>query len=720
MSAFFQVFSYLFLILICFFVGFPCVLIKGKRDENWLDESIVLGCALLVLISFWLSVLGFPFSSSSFPTMILCLVGSSVVCWNKRNAFKQYITNVRLKSTIPYLLAFFAGALVLIMPVFWNAIYPYCDGYTYICISDYLLDYSYFEKVDAVASKFHPWLSQMDVYQTYHFRIGSQMLLSFFTGCFKLEKSIELFMPCTGLGVFIGCLSAKRFVNKIHIYKKDLIGTLSVILYGFNATIILWNAVYGFYPQTIGCAFCLMLFSCFVDFEKWKDNRIWNICLTGITAANLALVYNEMLVFAALAILCLLLYSLLKNREKIKRHIIDIVATISLAIILIIPYFGGMIKAILSQLGAVVGWEQNKNIWTYLAYLYSIVAPEDRVDVSLNYKFIVTFFISLVLVIGFISIVRNSFETAIKYILLSIPYIIFLMYFGLVVDNPFGEGRGNSWSFFKLIQYYSIIVIPIIAVIIGHVIDKVWKQNLLLICIGAYMLFNIIGIARYSNILAENMRIYTGNRSNPLGEYYLLEQKYNLEDNKIRLINVPQKHRQMITYFLKKCDLVSDWETDGYFGTIPILTENDEKNIDLNLNYVETDGEICNLARDALLFNLGEGFYGIESQDGMKWSWSTKEGYLSVAQNAAEEKDVNLCMGVSAANGSEGILRIYDADGKLILEDYLQNDIKEITIPIKTNRENEIHFSYDGPEKEAGGSDERKLAFCISNWKVIN
>ena len=55
------------------------------------------------------------------------------------------------------------------------------------------MEHGYNVQIDIQQAIHHPWLSQMFVYQTYHFRIGAQMLLAFVTSVFGVEFSLELF-----------------------------------------------------------------------------------------------------------------------------------------------------------------------------------------------------------------------------------------------------------------------------------------------------------------------------------------------------------------------------------------------------------------------------------------------------------------------------------------------------------------------------------------------
>lgn len=719
MSAFFQIFSYLTLIIIIFVGGIPFILLLKKNCEGkgWIAETFLFGIGFWILLCFWCSCLGIAFANSSIFILWSVLCTSIGICIYKRNKLLLLVKQVRIEDCFLILISIFAGSMVLIMPVVWNAVFPYCDGYTYISIADYMLEHSYHTPIvkDTIIS--HPWLSQMYIYQGCGFRIGSQIFLAFTTGLFNSTKSIELLMPCTALGIIGICAAADCFVQKICKKCNLWMRVLGIVLIGFNAPIIQWNAVYGFYPQTIGTIFCLALIAIVLELPIWKENNCYCIFFASFMAANLALNYNEMLPFAVLSISCLTVFYIIKDK-KIKEYIDNLFITMVFSLILISPYFLKMIKALLRQLGAVVGWNQNNSLLTYISYILSTVRPESQQTTTISFGFFVTIILCGLIIYGVAKMIRERDISLIKFVAIAVPYLLMFFYFSTIVNNPFGEGRGNSWSIFKLVQYFAIVLIPFLAIVLGNLIGvKLYQKIVASIGVLLFVIVNVYSITAYSNELAESMRAYTGNTVNPIGEYYDLEEKYNSPSNHIKLVNVPQKHRQMVTYFLKDAYLYSDWKSDGYYSSM----ENDNANssqvqfclVDQN----EGEG-IANLAEKSFVIEFKEGFYGEESDGDNKWHWAENEAVLSIS-NYEKDIKVLLEMYVSSAPGTEGVLSIFNENGTLIEEKHITNNLEVIYLEMMNDGVSNVLFKYSGKSKEPTENDPRNLCFGIWNWKTV-
>ena len=144
------------------------------------------------------------------------------------------------------------------------------------------------------------------------------------------------------------------------------------------------------------------------------------------------------------------------------------------------------------------------------------------------------------------------------------------IYFVFFTENPFIGGTTNTWSVFKLVQYYAVLLLPFIAIFFVQSLKKYPK--IILSSIMVFVIFNVYQGINYTKQLAGDMKMYVGTET-PLQEYYNLYYEYGNCQQTVELINVPIKHRQMITYFLKDTELVSDWSTDDYFSIIPLGEE---------------------------------------------------------------------------------------------------------------------------------------------------
>ena len=181
----------------------------------------------------------------------------------------------------------------------------------------------------------------------------------------------------------------------------------------------------------------------------------------------------------------------------------------------------------------------------------------------------------------------------------------------------------------------------------------------------------------------------------------------------IELVNVPAKHRQMITYFLKDVELNSDWNTDGYYSSIP---QSEEKS-DICLYYNKADSSaIAGLAKieNSLLFQ--NGFYEEEkNEDGRIWRWSQKESEIEpIVNEEVKECIIEFDIFPYGESESNQVVDIYDEAGKFIQQIPLLNGVPLHT-SIKWNKEmGKIKLVYSSVATDT--EDGRHLAFAISNY----
>lgn len=198
-----QVIYYLSMIVSAFWIGFAVVLLSKRKQKNWLPKSFLYGTSIMIIGAYWTSYL-FANGLRGMSRWLLgfLLMCSVVIYVCNRKKIVNYLQEFIITDAINLLLCVGLGTIPLILIIVYGAIYPYCDGYTYICNADYLMDYGYRVIPNPDETVLHPWLSQTLLYQTAHFRIGAQMFLALFSALFDVRFSIELFMPVTAYGVF--------------------------------------------------------------------------------------------------------------------------------------------------------------------------------------------------------------------------------------------------------------------------------------------------------------------------------------------------------------------------------------------------------------------------------------------------------------------------------------------------------------------------------------
>lgn len=153
----------------------------------------------------------------------------------------------------------------------------------------------------------------------------------------------------------------------------------------------------------------------------------------------------------------------------------------------------------------------------------------------------------------------------------SHPFFLFLIYFGMVVPNPFGSGYGNTWSLFKLAQYAFPMIGCFLFPYFSDVFEgKGWvRKSLSRLLPVMFCIAGVVHAAFYSESITTLMRQYTNEADNPLMAYMELTEKYKDENRVINLYDLPTEHRKVLTYFLRDNRLISNWSSDSYFSAYP-------------------------------------------------------------------------------------------------------------------------------------------------------
>lgn len=712
-----QIIMYVFIIVLTFLVGFPVVLCSKGMKANWIPASFSLGTAILILIAFWISNISRnglkPFVWYVVIAMLLIAV---TMIYRERSKVLAYFKTITISDIVCLTIAIVSGIIPMTIYILYGAQFPYVDGYTYLCNADYLMDNGYWTSIDVNDMILHPWLSQMYLYQTQHFRIGSQMLLALLSCLSGQSFSIEVFLPLISFAVFLTGMGGWLIIcseSEMSKYTK----IMAVTLLCFNIPIILWNAMQGYLPQLMGSALFLGSLSCFLTLDKWQSK--WDIVTASLLIGSFALTYNEMLPFFVLVVLVIALCYIIRNKIELLNTVKKIGICGVTTILLILPYFPGMIKAVLTQLGVVVGWNQVKDINTYLAYFMSTVPAEYSFQTSTFSAFMLLAEVAALtlFVVTVVGAVKSDNVVRRDFISISIPYAIMLLYFIVCTENPFVGGRGNTWSIFKLMQYYFIPAAPFIAIFMSKFLEK--NKVLMSVFLIAFIIYNGVNGISYAEDVASNMENYVGKQEKSLEEYYKLYEKYNNSEDRYALNNIPLKHRQLITYFLKDVELVSDWKSDDYFGTIPEVPEELYVSA-IPLTYdIHDENNIAGLVEKTDYIFWGEGSYAEEISEESYWRWCNKETELIIYNT--DSSGVEFAFEVYALEtlGQTETIKIYSGDGILLKEIFVTpNQLVINSIELEKGI-NTLRFVYSGSTHIPGNGDFRELAFAIQNYQII-
>lgn len=699
-------------------------LIVGEQKTS-LHSVFLFGSATMVMFLYWASRAGI---SMRIMAIVLSIV--SVLLWIVAIAKKRMIASF-FKNKMPLLLlavCIAAGMLALIPTVVYKASFPYGDGYTYIAIADYLLEHGYGEKV--VLSEYMPWLTQTYLYQVQGLRMGAQMLLSFWTALCGQEYSIFLYAAISGLGVMLFGCAVWKFVEFRFENKRSTL--FAVIFAAFNIPIIVWSAIFGLLPQLYGCVFLVAAFSnmtLFMEGAKGSEKKS-TYAETGMYIAAMALCYSEIVPFFVLMVVALYLVRSIRNKvwiSALKRLVL--VAVISFVVMG--DYTLDMIHAILLQFGAVVGYAQSINWLGYVGYWLS------SVPVGFDFKnlgfsglqrivyMVTTLGMLVILVVGYLRNKKQDKSELLKEcMIVSVPFLVMLAYFTSFAVNPFGAGIGNSWSVYKLAQYYFPVIACYLFPFFASSFDgrKLVSKVLSIILLVGFIVLAVINTLTYSYNVTRLMYEFVGETENPIEEYVELADRYQDEERTINLIDAPEYQRKLLTYFLRDNKLTSNWSSDEYFSCYGPNMDPAYDVTGITLKYAPKDpASVAGMVPvDAAYVRvIGSSGVGVtETQADMgSWTWNDPTAEYTIA-NFTECSSVAVSFDIScAASAPNASIEVFWNDQLMLSESVTNAERRrvELSVDLGNGEQGTLRILYHGDTVPPSANDERALSVAVWN-----
>ena len=655
--------------------------------------------------------------------IVLVLLSIDVIIW-VLVIRKKLLKKVERKDCILFLFCMGAGILALMPMVLYHASNPYADGYTYVSIADYLIEHGY--GINAELDPYSPWLTQVVLYQKYGLRIGAQLFLAFWSVIFSQHYSIVLLSPISGFGIcFLGVCVWYYHTHREDADQRNII--YAIVFSAFNSSIIIWSAVTGFIPQLFGLALIIIALCSFK--ETMIKGTLTKYIESGFIIAALCICYSEIVPFFALMVFAI--YVLESHRKgKWAYHFKTSIIIAIISVIIMGPYIFDMFRALIMQLKAVVGSYQEMDWLSVVSWLLSSVPVQYRFTTGDQNQIIyigITLLLVMLLLFGYR---RNTYEKKkqeiCEGIIISIPFLLMLIYFEYIAANPFGPGIGNTWSIYKLAQYVVIIPICYLFMYFGDVFrgNSIIKRILTFSLPLCFICMSIVYTVNFSYSVTRSMFNYTGTKTKePITEYIELGEKYKNEDKIINLIGMPLQQRKLITYFLHENKLASDWSSDNYFSAFEsnmdppyaqdgITLISDPNNPDALAGIVEVsiDGKT---RIDGI-----DGVGSLEQSDTETWSWNQQRSTYLITRPSDASVIVNLQLSCMDHDG-ESYVDIYLGDLWLMRQEI--NDCERtpviIKIPKDGEQENKISLVYSG-DTEMESSGLRELILCVWNIRA--
>lgn len=723
-----QVLYYIGCTLGTLLIGSPVVLLLHRDDAKiFHPKSWFMGTTIITLLCYWMSMFGISMKQAWIIVAMLSLIAWGAA-WKFRPGKKDSFS-VEKQTRLLLAICLIAGSLALIPMMVFKACFLYGDMYTYVSIADYLLENGYGNMV--ALDPYSPWLSQVLMYQSQGLRMGAQFFLSFWTAALQQEFSVFMYSPASAFGVCLYGMAVWEFTQSVWKLSPRRV-VYAVIFSAFNIPFVVWSAIYGFFPQLLGLAFFIMAFGTVVKLLVHHQTFSVSDYVEGsLWIASMAFCYSEVVPF--FVVFTAVLY-FTQNRSK-KAFLqgfksLALIAVFSLAVLG--KYAIEMFGAIIAMMGAAVGWEQRLNWIGYLACWFSS-APTQYNFVDVKYPFILhvifvaATIIMLALLVYGLCVHKSASKT--KHLtagaILAIPLFLFLIYFGNITENPFGNGYGNSWSVFKLAQYS----FPVIGCFLFPYFADVFqgssliKRSLTIAFPGLFCVVGLVHTVLYSDSVTESMRKYTNYAENPIMAYIDTAKHYEGETRVLNLLGFDehQGERKILTYFLRGNKLASDWSSDGYFALYtnkdPEITSDglflryDSKATDSPLQLTEMTAENCVLMKED--YGIGNTESSAENES---WTWNEPESQYAITNYSVKE---SVLLSADLANASA----IPGASVDVYLNDQLIQSVElipaqrthfstEVRVPFGST--STVRFVYHGESvQEPGG--QRTLDLCVWN-----
>lgn len=711
--------------------GWIAVVCTPQRLQEYkLTISFVFGLIWLILLSAWSSYLSFAFKESAGLSLVVsCLLSAAAMIVEiRKGLWRKWLPGK--DQALALLLAFVSGLLVLIPYLIFKAPFTYGDGFTYICIADYLRDHSYFQPANP--NPWFPWLTQMKLYQDGGFRMGAQFFLAFAGAVFRRTFSLEVYMPCVAAGQFCLVLGVWFFCRfGLSLPAKAAIA--AVIFAAFHLSIPINNAIIGFYPQVFGMAILLVTFSLISKLETWKENRLSYVVLTAGAIGGLVLSYSELLPFFVLSLLPFTVLKILKYRSSGRAMLLNICAAGGLAVLLSNIALIKALHALKIQMNVVVGGNLAYSVWNYLTILFSLHLFYPNSFIANQYP--VVYMLGIFAVVFGIYLVFEGFVCSVewkdqkrKLLVLASSFLLVLIYSLFFATNPWQPGvKGHSWNIYKTVTYLFIFF----PAIIGMSFAQFQQKNRLRRFLGSGVVIGYVFtslVLNYFNAFncTDRIRLYTGNDSNPVQEYYQLYNKLKSEQRPIYIITPPEliKHKQMIAYVLQKNKVAADWSDDDGYIYPYLLPENvspplkhDEVILVYNPNAADKTANM-EILKSKVYLDFISGVYELEKNAAAAWHWSSGNAEIRALNLSTIPTEVTLKFKIGlAVNDSAKGFELY------------RDDIRQKEFKVQPNQltacrfkvllkpgKNLIRLKYLG-EPVRLGADPRELAYQIQDFQ---
>jgi hypothetical protein len=689
--------------------------------------SLLVGITAYMLLFGWASQLGAPGKIAG-PVILavsLLLSGPSAV---KVALEKDRFWYRPWHPLLVFLGISVTGIVLALTPILlFHAYFSYGDAFTYLSIADYLQDHPFSEPAEP--NPFHPVLTQPRLYQLLGLRMGAMYFFSFVQSIIPGAMAWEVYPTVMAIGMVVNAAAiylACRWTIRLSRYWA---------LGGAFAAIILNNPIHysislGFLPQLYGLAFFTFSLAVWTRFLR---KRTWNRQLgawLAIATVGLISSYSELFPVLGLILISTFTMTLVIKHDQLSGRVLA-TGIAGLCVIILANYeLLRMLKALKTQVGAVVGWNIAFSLIEFLGVALGIrpgfPLPE-KVAFAFNLS---TGLLTILLLLGVVSQLRKSWYQLLTLSASLGVFLFMFFYFRFAVENPWVKGSfGQTWSMFKLSNW----AYPVTAVLSTAGLSALRIPRIFLTFLTAITVILSAIIGSWIDYRAtQEIRLTTGSER-PFEAYLQAAEIINKQfpDGPVELRLSDDeliKHRQMLAYFLHPRPVFSDWRNDGYISG---WMNEKSRNIVLSETHLVV-GRSDSVSRTLtelpahlailkdLLFPIqfGDGWYEKETDNsGNWWRWCDRNAKFTI--EAA--KDVNVVlkgevMGAEVPTEITVLTSDLSMNHIFVRQPGFQQFPPQL-LQLHTGK-NEIRIQVN-KEPVRIGQDNRLLSFALRNLQVL-
>ena len=481
----------------------------------------------------------------------------------------------------------------------YEAFNPFTDAFTYLEHAQWLQTHSFSEV--AVASGYHPEVSQVRLYQANGHRMAASFYLAWVQATFDINWSYYAYPPAVLTALVSGSIAVAGVVILV-VRRQRFVAHLAACATATTLNGWVFGAQYGFFPQTFGLVFALgslaliggstvLLLRRFRLGQSGLPPALQsremavNAIPPALTAGTLATTYNDLMPFIVVSLFGFLCFLAFLHRSLIFRILVfwSIIAAEALLIVnfevlrIANNFFNTMLGAASGRVH--FGWPVLWRPWEFAAHSFGLKSSIQGMWLFRGEW--VTAFALLGLVAAISYATKRQWrrvyfpESMALYFIALCTFAAGFAYFRYLVPSLEANEVGFTFAQFKLAKWASPVAFVIAGVTAAYYarLSRVFARlipALLIICI-------LLGLS--ANFSTAQMN--TGDFNQQTGYdrdgfsslLQLRELARGIPKDDIIYLNLGDVHhklRQMIAYVLPDHRLSSDYTDDGYIlGSLP-------------------------------------------------------------------------------------------------------------------------------------------------------